>query len=189
MTVEAHVVYRVGVTGDADAVAALHAESWRRHYRGAYSDTYLDGDIVADRRKVWAGRMAHPREDQCTIVATQGGILVGFIHIALDVDATWGALIDNLHVTAERTRGGIGSTLLRTAGGVVAERRPSWGMYLWVLEQNAGAQRFYRARGGVCVERAHVTPPGGDPSRLTGQPSKLRYAWSDPTALTFREQE
>jgi ribosomal protein S18 acetylase RimI-like enzyme len=188
MRVEAQVVYRVGVAGDADGVAALHAESWRRHYRGAYSDAYLDGDLVTDRRAVWTGRMAQPREDQRTIVATEEGVLVGFVHIALGADAVWGALIDNLHVTAERKRGGIGSALLRAAGGVVAERRPSSGMYLWVLEQNVAAQRFYTAKGGVCVERADVTPPGGDPSRLTGQPSKLRYAWSEP-ALTLRPQE
>jgi len=28
-----------------DAVAALHAESWRRNYRGAYSDDFLDGEV------------------------------------------------------------------------------------------------------------------------------------------------
>lgn len=34
---------------DAEAVAALHADSWRRHYRGAYSDAFLDGDVISDR--------------------------------------------------------------------------------------------------------------------------------------------
>jgi ribosomal protein S18 acetylase RimI-like enzyme len=188
MTVEQHLVYRVGVAGDADDVAALHAESWRRHYRGAYSDAFLDGDILAERREVWAARMAEPREDHCTIVATEDGILVGFVHTVLDADATWGALIDNLHVAVALARRGIGSTLLRAAGALVAERRPSTGMYLWVLEQNAPAQGFYAAMGGVAVERALVTPPGGDPSRLSGQPWKLRYAWSDP-ASNFRPHE
>jgi hypothetical protein len=28
----------------------LHADSWRRHYRGAYADAFLDGDVLADRR-------------------------------------------------------------------------------------------------------------------------------------------
>ena len=30
--------YRLARGSDAPAVAALHADSWRRHYRGAYSD-------------------------------------------------------------------------------------------------------------------------------------------------------
>ncbi len=55
-------------------------------------------------------------------------------------------------------------------------------MYLWVLEQNADARAFYEARGGKCVERALVPPPGGIASRLIGTPFGLRYAWADPAA-------
>jgi hypothetical protein len=60
------------------------------------------------------------------------------------------------------------------------------GLYLWVLEQNVDAQAFYHARGGRCVERTPVSPPGGIPSRLTGAPMKLRYAWQEPTTLLGR---
>ena len=59
MAGEHDVLYRVGVGVDFPQVATLHAESWRRHYRGAYSDAYLDGDVVADRLEVWGERMAH----------------------------------------------------------------------------------------------------------------------------------
>jgi ribosomal protein S18 acetylase RimI-like enzyme len=180
---------RVGSAGDSDNVAALHAESWRLHYRDAYSDAYLDGDIITERREVWARRMAQPREDQCTIVAETDGVLVGFIHTVLDGDPIWGALIDNLHVTVRCKRRGVGSTLLRAAGGLIAEQRPLAGMYLWVLEQNESAQRFYTAKGGGCVERALVTPPGGDPARLNGHPWKLRFSWSDPASLSSGPHE
>ena len=44
---------RVAGRSDAAAIAALHADSWRRHYRGAYSDAFLDGDVHADRLAVW----------------------------------------------------------------------------------------------------------------------------------------
>jgi len=37
---------------DAQAIAELHAESWRYAYRGALSDEYLSGDIIADRLKL-----------------------------------------------------------------------------------------------------------------------------------------
>ena len=56
-------------------------------------------------------------------------------------------------------------------------------MYLWVLQQNTAAQRFYRASGGVCVEEAAVPPPGGDPSRLHGSPRCWRMAWPDSSLL------
>jgi len=36
--------FRAAEQGDASAVAALHTGSWQRHYRGAFSDDFLDGD-------------------------------------------------------------------------------------------------------------------------------------------------
>jgi ribosomal protein S18 acetylase RimI-like enzyme len=188
MTGESHIQYRVGVADDSDGVAALHADSWRHHYRGAYSNAYLDGDIISERQDVWASRMAEQGEDRGAIVALENGVIVGFVYTVLDADDRWGALIDNLHVRITLKRRGIGSTLLRAAGEFVAGHRPSTGMYLWVLEQNQPAQRFYAASGGEVVERALVTPPGGDPARLSGEPWKLRYAWSDSAVLSLRTQ-
>jgi hypothetical protein len=37
-------------SNDSEAIAALHTDSWRRHYRGAYSDAFLDGEVVAEHR-------------------------------------------------------------------------------------------------------------------------------------------
>ena len=39
--------------GDADDIAALHADSWRRNYRGAYPDSFLDNEVFDDRRDAW----------------------------------------------------------------------------------------------------------------------------------------
>jgi hypothetical protein len=44
--------FRPAGPDDAEKVGMLHADSWRRHYRGAYADSFLDGDVVADRRSV-----------------------------------------------------------------------------------------------------------------------------------------
>ena len=51
--------FREATRADAMAVARLHAESWRVHYRGAYRDAYLDGDVVEDRIRV-EGRPGPP---------------------------------------------------------------------------------------------------------------------------------
>ena len=67
---------------DADGIAALHADSWRRHYRGAYLDTYLDGDVVADRQEVWRRRLAEPSTNQLTVIARRDDELIGFAHTA-----------------------------------------------------------------------------------------------------------
>jgi ribosomal protein S18 acetylase RimI-like enzyme len=149
--------YREATADDAEAIARLHADSWKRHYRGAFLDSYLDGDVVADLH----------------------GALAGFAHTILDEDPVWGAFLDNLHVRHDLKRHGIGAGLLAETARAVTSRRPASGLYLWVLEQNTAAQAFYCAQGGRRAERKLSGPfPGG------GRAFSLRYAWADPAALT-----
>lgn len=176
--------FRQAGPGDAPAVAALHADSWQRHYRGGFSDDFLDGDAADYLATEWAGRLADPSPRARTILAEHDGELVGFSHTRLAEDPAWGALIDNLHVRFSVKRQGIGSRLLARTASAVVESAPSSGLYLWVLELNVTAQAFYSARGGVSVERALVIAPGGDPARLNGSPAWLRYVWRDPSVLT-----
>jgi ribosomal protein S18 acetylase RimI-like enzyme len=61
--------FRPALTTDITAIASLHADSWRRYYRAAYADTYLDGDILTDRLKVWTTRLQQPDPGSITIVA------------------------------------------------------------------------------------------------------------------------
>lgn len=165
---------RLATADDVDAVARLHADSWRRHYRGAYLDSYLDGDVVTDRIAVWTERLAQPCADTSTLVVDEDGALVGFAHTIYDDDPTWGALLDNLHVRHDVKRRGVGRWLLRETALALADRRPASGLYLFVLEQNTPAQAFYASCGGRCVQRRMGGPfPGG------GTAPSLRYAWPD----------
>lgn len=174
--------FRAAGADDAEHVASLHADSWRRHYRGAYADSFLDGDIEAERHSVWSARLAAPA-GTATILAEHDGRLVGFVHVVFDHDPTWGSLVDNLHVLHSLRRTGIGTRLLHRAARAVLDDATGNAMYLWVLDQNADAQRFYRALGARCVESAPVPPPGGDPTRLDGAPRGLRMIWSDAARL------
>jgi ribosomal protein S18 acetylase RimI-like enzyme len=177
---------------DARAIAALHADSWRRHYRGAYSDAFLDRDVAADRLAVWTDRLGRRDPRSCTILAEDESGLVGFAHTVFDEDPVWGAQLDNIHVAHRHQRRGVGSGLLVRTAKAVAGRPQRTGLYLWVLEHNVDAQAFYEAHGARRVERAQVTPPGGVPGRLNGSPFKLRYAWDDsqrvgPTAVAHHQ--
>jgi ribosomal protein S18 acetylase RimI-like enzyme len=174
--------FRLARPADAEAVAKLHADSWRRHYRGAYSDAFLDGDVVADRLAVWTDRLREPDPRRCTILA-EGVRPVGFANTIFDHDPTRGALLENLHVADGHKRRGIASRLLALTAEALIARPERTGLYVWVLEQNVEAQAFYEARGGRCAGRGLVSPPGGIASRVTGSPAKLRYAWSEPAVL------
>ena len=186
--------FRVAEESDAKAVAALHADSWQRHYRGAFSDSFLDGEAPGFLLDRWTERLAEPDPRDRTILAeldedrerADGGALVGLAHTILDDNPTWGALLDNLHVRYGQKRQGVGTRLLSLTAQTVLADRPGSGLYLWVLEQNTNARAFYDARGGTCVESREVMAPGGNPARLNGKPKGLRYTWPDPARLLGR---
>ena len=165
---------REATVADVSAIAALHADSWRRHYRGAYLDSFLDGDVGAERHAAWTERLGNRAGGQFTIVADYHGAVVGFVHMILDHDPTWGSLLDNMHVSSELKRTGIGTRLLVDAARGLVQRWPNGGFYLWVLDQNTAARSFYGARGGVDVETMMLGPfPGG------GAALGHRIVWSD----------
>ena len=163
--------------GDVHAIATLHAESWRRHYRGAFSDAYLDGDVYEDRRTIWSQRLTAPDPADVTVVADADGALLGFAHTILDDDPEWGALLDNLHVSPDARRMGLGGRLMAASAAAVLARGQNTGLFLWVLEGNLAAQAFYDAIGGRYAGREEFEPPGG--GRIVG----LRYVWPDPSVL------
>lgn len=181
-TTPPEITFREASAQDIAPIAALHADSWRRHYRGAYRDAFLDGDVVADRQAVWRARLTTPGADQFTVVADRAGEVVGFVHMILDADPDWGALLDNLHVAYRLKRRGIGRQLLAEAAQRLARRRPAASRFhLWVLDQNAAAQAFYAACGGTTVETTLSDPfPGGGRARCH------RVAWPDAAVLGAR---
>jgi GNAT superfamily N-acetyltransferase len=175
--------FRAACPDDALAITALHADSWQRHYRGAFSDTFLDHDATGYLLPLWTARLATPGPRTRTILAERDGTVAGLAHTILGHDPTWGAFLDNLHVANGLKRQGIGTRLLTLTAQAVTDASPASGLYLWVLEQNSDARAFYTARGGVCVKRLQVPPPGGDPARLNGKPITLTYAWRAPSQL------
>src|SRR5947199_8305345 len=71
--------YREATAKDVEAIAALHADSWRRHYRGAYSDAFLDNEVFADRLQRWPDRLQQPRpSNKSTSIPERARAVVGF---------------------------------------------------------------------------------------------------------------
>ena len=176
------IVYRAATEEDASAIAAQHADSWRRHYRGAYLDSYLDGDVTSDRLCVWTSRLAAPHLNSFTVVADSRGEICGFAHVVYDENPKWGALVDNLHVRHDLKANGIGTRLLSETIVRVLAENPRGPIHLWVLDPNQRAQAFYEARGGTRVESVIRGPfPGG------GTALGHRYFWPDMSVLVVRD--
>jgi ribosomal protein S18 acetylase RimI-like enzyme len=169
--------FRAARPEDAPAVAGLHADSWQRHYRGAYTDAFLDNEVAEYLGRLWTERLAAPPPEARTILAEYDGELVGIAHTFLDDHPTWGAFVDNLHVRYAVKRQGIGTRLLARVAQEVVRSSPSSGLHLTVLDQNTAAQAFYSACGGTSVERLEVPAPGGNQAWLNGRPTCHRFAW------------
>lgn len=139
---------------DADAIAALHAESWQDAYRGLVPDDYLDGPLLDERLAFWRARLARPSSDRLTLKAMSGGEMAGFACVLRDEDPEWGPLLDNLHVKPALKGRGIGARLLRASREWAAQVAPGRTLHLWVIENNLPARRFYDRQGGLVNGRS-----------------------------------
>ena len=180
MTANAGTVrYRLAHVADAASIATLHAVSWRRAYRGMLPDAFLDKDVFAERAVFWQERFGNPDDNivTLTILAELNGELVGFGHSIAGEDEKYGTLLDNLHVLPKAQRLGIGTRLMAETAAWLEEsgNRPS--MYLWVLENNLPARRFYEALGGQPA--GHGTSNEGGASVAS-----LRFWWPELDRLS-----
>jgi GNAT superfamily N-acetyltransferase len=139
MTLPADVQIRRAVPEDAEALARLHVDCWDDAYTGLMPQEILDArrDDVPARVERWRKILATGH----TTVAEHEASLIGF------VNAAPGALVPGfeiqlfaLYVRAAWWDTGVGSALFAKA---VGDRSA----YLWVLEGNDRAIRFYERKG------------------------------------------
>src|SRR2546428_9198875 len=105
--------------------------------------------------------MNRPDSGHFTLLPEHRDRPVGFAHVVLDADPTWGALIDNLHVVRSVQRRGVGTLLLvscsadrhGTAAGV-------WDLALGPLDESGGARLIPSRRVTLC-DPALAAPPRG----------------------------
>jgi ribosomal protein S18 acetylase RimI-like enzyme len=159
--------------GPADwtAIAAIHAASWRSAYRGIYPDSYLDGEVPAERRAFWCEAFGgmDPELD-AVFLAEQADEAVGFACLRRKAEAA-GPLLDNLHVLPERKSGGIGRRLIAAVAAWLVAKEPDAALQLVVWADNVAARRFYARLGGREVETFEAPTPGG------GTAPQMRVRW------------
>lgn len=165
--------YTTGGSEDANSIAALHAQSWSLHYRGEFTDHYLDHEVQEERRAEWQKRMTEAVPTQHVVLAKEDNQLCGFSCVYLARHEQWGALLDNLHVQQSTMGKGVGRRLMQEAAKWVQTQDSDSSMYLWVLASNESASKFYERIGGEKVEETMMDNPGGGASKV------WRYVWRD----------
>lgn len=162
---------------DLEAIANLHAQSWRIAYRGILRDAYLDGDLVEERRALWQERFSKPASNQTIVVAEIDRGIVGLACAYGDHDERWGTLLENLHVAPGHKGTGIGAQLVNQIALWSSRSHTAVGMHLWVLALNTAAQGFYQRLGANPVEDSVWDAPDGS------SVAEFRFAWPSVAGL------
>ena len=127
---------------DLAAISRIYAESWRTAYRGLIPQSYLD----RLRDDAWLPMLRSRPQD--SLVLELDGVPVGTACCCAareEARRGWGEIVSLYLLPACRFRG-LGSLLLWSA----VERLRTQGLeriYLWVLENNQPARRFYERQG------------------------------------------
>jgi len=103
--------------------------------------------------------------------------MMGFACAYAGKDPRWGTLLDNLHVSAHAQRLGVGTRLLRAVAAWSLAVAPTDGLFLWVVQSNLAAQRFYAALGARRTGADVWSAPDG------GSVPRFRFAWQSAAAL------
>ena len=145
-------VVRPAVVGDADVIGSVHVRAWQAAYRGILPDEYLDGLSIPERRERWRRGLAEGPTDRSVLVVEdpRDATVCGFAVVGDPRDADGRGPGEGelwaINLGPEAWGRALGSALLDGAvGGLRARGAAS--AYLWVLERNQRARRFYDREG------------------------------------------
>ena len=125
-----------------EAVSRIYEESWKYAYKGIVPQSYMDARPAG----TWAPLLGIPAVH--TLVLVQDGKLTGTASVGasrLPAMQGWGELI-SIYFLPEYMGQGYGKQLLEAALQELHEMGFD-DVYLWVLEENRRARRFYEKNG------------------------------------------
>lgn len=140
---------RAARSGDADAIASVHARAWAEAYRGLIPDDVIVAR-AAQRQEAWASRLATPQQREHVLVAQLGEEIIGFATGGPSPDGDQNpattAEVKGLYIDPGFWRQGVGRILLAELLAQL-QREGFRSATLWVLAENAPARSFYEDRG------------------------------------------
>jgi ribosomal protein S18 acetylase RimI-like enzyme len=160
---------------DLPAIAGLHATSWKVAYRGIMPDTFLDNDLEENRARRWAEIFDRMAPGDRVLIAmlenSPAGFISGWTTAATDCEPGFDLHVDNLHVRPDLRGQRLGAALMQN----LSRRQAAQGSvraYLWVLDGNEPAYRFYVKLGGRVSDRRQIELGGA----MLGE---TRIVWDD----------
>ena len=168
---------RAATPSDAPAIGRVHVQGWQETYGRMLSDGLLASVSATVRAAMWRGGLDAEPPILLYVAERTNGELVGFAGggarrgSALPHDAE----IYAIYVVQAAQNRGCGRRLLAALGNALLARGYT-SLCLWVLEENAGARRFYERLGGAVV---------GEKPEVDGEPAsrEIAYGWNSLAEL------
>ena len=135
-------IRKVTPSDDFAAIGEIYAQSWKTAYRGIVPQDYLDA-LTGEH---WSARLRDAHRG--AYVAIDGGKYAGTASVTPARDAKmpgWGELI-SIYLLPEYFGAGVAAPLFDCAMSALADMGFE-AVYLWVLEGNLRARKFYEKHG------------------------------------------
>ncbi len=117
---------------DIEAAGRIHAEAWQDSHRAFCAPEFVALHTPERQARYLADKVS---DGSRLFLLRRDGEAVGVVTVT-------GSLIEDLYILPECQNRGLGTALLRFAIGQ-CDGAPT----LWILENNAGAERLYRREG------------------------------------------
>ena len=131
---------RIADQKDSNIIGNVHSMAWKSAYRGIFPDEYIDSDTPSKRAEEFLDSI---KDDRCTyFLLEEAGQVAGIVKIH-EEDNT--LEIESIYILDEYRGKGFGRQFI----DFIKTYRPQADIFLWVLEVNTNARRFYENNGFV----------------------------------------
>lgn len=155
-------------TDDKLSISKIYAESWKYAYRGMIPQDYLDS--ISEGQ--WVSYLSNP--DRKTLLCLENDIMIGtssFSNSRSEQFEGWGEII-SIYLLPEYIGKGYGKQLIEFA--VLELKKLGYdNIFLWVLEENSKARRFYEKAGFISTDDYINARVGGK------EVKEIRYIYND----------
>jgi len=150
-------IRKVTKTDDFNAISRIYALSWKAAYKNIVPQQYLD-EISENN---WADKLRNSRYDAYILI--ENGEYIGTSSICAARDEKmygWGEII-SIYLLPEYFGKGYGKPLFDNSVNALVGMGYDK-IYVWVLEQNIRARKFYEKNGFLLFDKKLITIGGKD---------------------------
>lgn len=139
---------------DAETVGYVHYTAWKQAYKDMFSTEYLEADTPANRAQEF--RVSLQSKDIHYFVIAGIDSIIGIMKVV--VSESDSCELASIYILNEHRKKGYGGQAISYIENLYSNKN----IFLWVLENNIGAIRFYERNGFQATGKTRVINRGSE---------------------------